>query len=530
MKKEYILLLIIPICFAFYSYSLRSVEGPYYNGLADPSYVYMINSLSLAQMNGSAIGHADHPGTPLQAAGAVVIRIFHLFSHEKHDLVEDVLYRPEVYMNAINYTLILFNSLGLFLMGLIIVSVKKNIFIGLFFQTIPFVSINIAEVFSLVKTETFVFFFAAILISIMFKLVYDPPERINYYVIFTGILCGLILATKISFMCLLLLPLIILPGLRNKIVFLSITGMSFIVFVLPAISNIDYFINWVMRLIFNDGRYGKGNPSIINPGSFMNNFVKIFVNERFFTFVFILTLAVLIFSFFIKKDAGSQQADKSKEVNFLFAIFLAMSLQVVMVAKHYSHRYMYPALILTIPSLYIIINILYRKYFTKMNVNIVFGSVLIFMLLFCAYNGRKLYARAKTKAAECLKTENFVNENYPKAELILSSGTTNEYTGLILSYFYSGENVKKVYLAHINKRFPDMIWYDIFYDNIYSFSKPVDIKEQLRSGKTVLLQTMDESYNQKFIDNLKTNYGVDNIKLTEVFSNSNGEKLFQLSF
>ncbi|MBK8553213.1 MAG: hypothetical protein IPL53_20000 [Ignavibacteria bacterium] len=66
MKKEFILLLIIPICFAFYSYSLRSVEGLYYNGLADPSYVYMINSLSLAQMNGSAIGHADHPELPFR--------------------------------------------------------------------------------------------------------------------------------------------------------------------------------------------------------------------------------------------------------------------------------------------------------------------------------------------------------------------------------------------------------------------------------------------------------------------------------
>ncbi|MBK8553212.1 MAG: hypothetical protein IPL53_19995 [Ignavibacteria bacterium] len=460
----------------------------------------------------------------------MVIRIFHLFSHEKNDLVEDVLYRPEVYINAINYTLIFFNSLGLYLMGLVIFSVKKNIFISMFFQTIPFVSINITEVFSLVKTETFVFFFAAILISIMFKLVYDPPERINNYAIFTGILCGLILATKISFMSLILIPLILLPGLKNKILFISLTGLSFIVFVLPAISNLDYFISWVMRLIFNDGRYGQGNPSIINPESFLNNIAKIFVNEKFFAAVYVLTLAVLAISLFMRKNVDSQWANKQNEIKFLLSIFLAMSLQIIMVAKHYSHRYMYPALILTIPSLYIIMNILYRKYFTKMNANIVFGSILIFTLLFCAYNGRKLYARAKTKAVECLKTEQYVNKNYPNAEVILSSGTTNEYTGLILSYFYSGENVKPVYLKHINKRFPDMIWYDIFYDHIYSLAKPFDIKEQLQSGKTVLLQTMDETYNKKFIENLKMKYDIENIRLAEVFSNTNGEKLFQVTF
>ncbi|MFZ1462404.1 MAG: hypothetical protein WAU38_16535, partial [Ignavibacteria bacterium] len=146
MKKQYLLLLLLPVCFIIFSLSLRSAEGPYYNGLADPSYVYLINSLSLAQMNGYNIGHVDHPGTPLQITGAVVVKIFYTFSNGKNNIAEDVLARPEVYMNAIDFALIILNAAGLFIMGIIIYNVRKNYFTAMFFQTVPFVSVNMLEV------------------------------------------------------------------------------------------------------------------------------------------------------------------------------------------------------------------------------------------------------------------------------------------------------------------------------------------------------------------------------------------------
>lgn len=45
---------------------LRKTADPIYNSLADPSFAYLINSLSLAHMNGSHIGHVNHPGMPAQ--------------------------------------------------------------------------------------------------------------------------------------------------------------------------------------------------------------------------------------------------------------------------------------------------------------------------------------------------------------------------------------------------------------------------------------------------------------------------------
>lgn len=528
MKKQYLLLLILPVCFIVFSLSLRSAEGPYYNGLTDPSYVYLINSLSLAQMNGYNIGHVDHPGTPLQIAGAVVIKIYYTFSNGKNDIAEDVLARPEVYLNAIDFALIILNSAGLFIMGLIIFNLRKNCFTAMFFQTVPFVSINMLEVFSLVKPENFAFFIIVILLSLMVKIVYDPPENFNTILILSGVICGLIMAVKISFICILLIPLLLFPGIKKKLIFIATASGSFLIFVLPAVSNAGYFIDWVGKLILHEERYGKGVDSILNTGSFIQNIAKIYNNERFFAVVYFLIIAVLILSLILNKKSTENVNGNSIEMKFLFSIFFAMSVNVALVAKHYSHRYMFPALILSIPGLYISVLILHKKFLSKINVNAVFGFLLLFIVIFGAYNSRKILAKTKTRVNETVKLNNFINSNYPGTDIILSSNVSNEFTGLLLAYFYSGENVKEKYKNIIISRYPNVTWYDLFNNRIYSLTDSYEAVDKFRSGKTVLFQTMDSGYNNIFLENIQSNHNLRDVTLTEVYSNNNGELLYKL--
>ena len=528
MKKQYLLLLLLPVCFIIFSLSLRSAEGPYYNGLADPSYVYLINSLSLAQMNGYNIGHVDHPGTPLQITGAVVVKIFYTFSNGKNNIAEDVLARPEVYMNAIDFALIILNAAGLFIMGLIIYNVRKNYFTAMFFQTVPFVSVNMLEVFSLVKPENFAFFIIVILLALMVKIVYDPPENYNRFLILSGVLCGMIMAAKISFICILLIPLLIFPGIKKKLLFIAAASGSFLIFVLPAVSNTNYFIDWVGKLILHEDRYGKGDDAILNTGSFLQNIAKIYNNERFFAVVYFLILAVLALSLIWNKKSTEKVSSNSFELKFLFAIFFSMSVHVALVAKHYSQRYMFPALILTAPGLYISVLILYKKYLSKINANIVFGILFMFTFVFGAYNSRKILAKTKTRVNETVKLNNFINANYPGTDIILSSGASGEFTGLLLAYFYSGENVKEVYKKIIISRYPNVTSYDMFNDKIFSLTDSFEAIDKFKSGKTVLFQTMDSGYNNSFLENIQSNYDLRNVKLTEVFSNNNGEQLYKL--
>ncbi|MEO8665948.1 MAG: hypothetical protein ABI462_10660 [Ignavibacteria bacterium] len=93
--KKYFLLSILPVYFICFTILLRNTEGPYYNGDADPSYVYLINSANLAQMNSLGLGHVDHPGTPLHILGAFVIKAIFLINNDKDSIAEDVIYHPD---------------------------------------------------------------------------------------------------------------------------------------------------------------------------------------------------------------------------------------------------------------------------------------------------------------------------------------------------------------------------------------------------------------------------------------------------
>jgi hypothetical protein len=189
---------------------------------------------------------------------------------------------------------------------------------------------------------------------------------------------------------------------------------------------------------------------------------------------------------------------------------------------------MFPALILSVPGLYLAVFILYKKYLSKINSNIVFRILFLFTLLFGAYNSRKILAKTKTRVNETVKLNNFINANYPGTDIILSSNVSNEYTGLLLAYFYSGENVKEKYKNIIISRYPNVTWYDLFNNRIYSLTDSYEAVDKFRSGKTVLFQTMDSGNNNSFLENIQSNYDLRNVKLTEVFSNNNGEQLYKL--
>ena len=86
---------LVPLFVVGFATILRTARGPFWIGMnIDPEYVYLINSLSLTQ--GLTVGHAHHPGSTLQWAGAIWLYGIN-FLLGKDDLITDVLTRPEFY-------------------------------------------------------------------------------------------------------------------------------------------------------------------------------------------------------------------------------------------------------------------------------------------------------------------------------------------------------------------------------------------------------------------------------------------------
>jgi len=524
--KNYLLLIILPVAFTIYSFALKNADVPNYNyGMADPSYVYLINSLSMSDLEGS--GHTDHPGTPLQIAGALIIKAYFYLSHEKNNITEDVVYRPEAYLRVFDHTIIILNALGIFLLGIMVFYVFKSIPAGMIFQTIPFVSINILEVFSLIKTENFAFSLIILLIALIFKYIYDPDsDNKKYYLYVSGLLCGIILATKISFLCIIFLPLIVLTGLRQKIVFILMVILSFIISVLPVLSNMEYFVNWLADLFLHNGRYGSGDATIINSNEFFRNILKIVSNEKFFIFSYILLFASVMFISFQRnkfKDIIS-----SRELKFCMAILFAMSVHILMVAKHYSSRYMFPALILSVPALFVSASMFYRIYLSKFGMKFLYTGMLGFLLLFGFYNGRKQLAKSNNIKSECSKLVDFLNTNYKDSPVVLSPGVTSEKAALMFAYYYSSEKSRPELKKYIVQRFPELLWYDVFNEKLISFSEVLKSDKYFLENKSILFQTTDENYSKDFLINYEKLSDKKNLKLTEIFSNENGELIYKI--
>jgi len=109
-------LLIIPLFILAWGFYYFSLYDTFYSRNVDPEYPYLINGLNAALFEFKRIGHFDHPGTPFQIFCGLIIRITHLFTG-KDSIAQDVFNRPDYYLNAINFSLIILQSVLTLLIG-----------------------------------------------------------------------------------------------------------------------------------------------------------------------------------------------------------------------------------------------------------------------------------------------------------------------------------------------------------------------------------------------------------------------------
>ncbi len=93
----------------------------------DPAYQYLFSALDL--LSGNSPIHTDHPGTPMQTGGAIVIFVFWLLQLlmglAAPNLFDAVLTNPELYLRAVSVTLIFFNGFTTAFLGATVYQKKK---------------------------------------------------------------------------------------------------------------------------------------------------------------------------------------------------------------------------------------------------------------------------------------------------------------------------------------------------------------------------------------------------------------------
>lgn len=526
---SFLILLILPVSIIFISLYFKYSIGEYFL-YRDPSYVYLFNSLNLSQISGFGVGHIDHPGTTLQIIGAITIKFFYAIQGQSVDTLYDVISRPEFYLGRINSVIVVMISATLFVLGLTVYKFSGNIYSAFFLQLTPLSSATIYYDLTNINPEILIIFSTLLLILyIIFYLSKDEKvvnNNLKYIIVF-GIICGFGLITKISFFPVLLIPFFLIKRISYKFYFLAFTAIVFCLILAPVISydQIYQFTNWIKSIVTKSGLYGQGNDEIIDRSSFFENLKKILQNEKIFTFSYILTFISLILSFIPRFKI---QIRDNKYYNLMTGIFLAMNVQLIIVSKHFAFRYMLPALMLSIFSLYVVLNLtngIIPEYLKRKKHIVLSSAFLIFLFIsiktfYIETSG--LYFK-KTESHEIL---NFLDKNYKQSIVIVTNMSSSKEAALHLGARYAGSQREKIYSV-IHSLYPDHYIYNIWNKDIELTDKNFLRSLLLEKGKLVFdcKNTIEISDFIKFVSQLT---GSENINYKEVYSNKRLEKIYEI--
>ncbi|HRA99894.1 MAG TPA: hypothetical protein PK294_05595 [Ignavibacteria bacterium] len=531
MKKKFplFILLILPVSIIIISLYFKHSIGEYFL-YRDPSYVYLLNSLNLSQMSGYGVGHIDHPGTTLQIIGAIVIKCFYVIQGQSVDIVHDVISRPEFYLGRINSVIVVMISAALYILGITVYKISGNIYSALFLQLTPLCSATIYYDLTNVNPEILLIFSTLLLIAfIIFYLNKDEKDKNNSFklTIVFGIIFGFGLVTKISFFPVLLIPLFLIKRISYKFYFLAITAIVFCLLLTPVISfdQIFKFAAWIKSITTNSGLYGMGNPEIIDTSSFFGNLKKILINELMFTISYVLAFTTLILYFIPRFRI---QIRENKYFNLLTGIFFAMSVQLIIVSKHFTFRYMLPALMLSVLSFYVVLNLTsgILPEYLKRKKKLIFSTA---FLIFLFFSLKTFYTKTSDlyfKQNESHRILNFLDENYKHSIIISTNLSSSIEAALHLGARYSGSQREKYYTV-INSLYPDRYIFNIW----YKVTELMD-KDFLR---TLLIEKNKFFFDCKstielndFILFISQLTGSENITYKEVYSNKREEKIYEI--
>lgn len=533
----YLIFLLLPVLYFLTAFILKSAQGPYYLNFYDPGYVYLISSLNIAQ--GFGVGHFDHPGTTVQILGSVIIRICFLICGKDPDIAADVLSGPEEYLFILNTTFILINSVTLIILGIAAYKFTKNIYLSIFLQLSPFASMEIFYGSIIVSPDNFLITVSLLFICALLYYWFRTDENCNppfKLILAFGIICGLGLATKLNFIPLVFIPFFLIKGYKNKMYFWILTIISFILFISPILADISTFAEWVERLVLNSGKYGKGDSNVINANLLLPNLKQIFSKDAVFTFSFlvlILSFVLSLLRYFKEKQTGAKYFTKINKI--MLSLLFAVSLQILLVAKHYAQYYLIPSMMLSIIIFAVCIYII-LPFFEKANKSIkpehYIALIFILIAAWSAFKIFESYNEAVYFKNEALRSEKFIKENYQNDMVISAFSSANRECALAFSVRYAAKKKSEYekFISKINKQY---IFYDPWDNSFYKSKDKENLKndlllEKTKGNKKIILQMFFGSP-EKFVEKLNEVCEVKNSAFREVFINGNGGRIFEIT-
>jgi hypothetical protein len=354
-------LLALPaVLLSFHMFFTVTVDDGRFLINTDPDYAYLLSAIDLSRLGKSRM--VMHPGTTVQWLSHWVMKARFLVAEtDAVDFATSVLKHPQDYLNLLHHAFSMVNIGLLWLLGLFVYRGTRRLRLALLFQSLPCLFAPLAiSGFRKVSSDIVLLSACLVLAWILLKAVHHRPDEEKIIERFSlaialGLVLGFGMATKITFAVMALIPLVLIPSLLGKALFLLVTGAVFWLFTLPIFPSIHFFGNFLLRIVTHRGIYGHGPSSLFNWHDFRDNMLSL--SRENFPFILYLLLSSVVIGWSIARSAAwGKKVRIWKETNFraLVAVTGAQIIGVLMVARHFKSKYLIPALAMTVVGVYLL--------------------------------------------------------------------------------------------------------------------------------------------------------------------------------
>ncbi len=476
-------ILVGPLLLALASERLREDHVPYWrSSMQDTSYAYAFNALDVAELKRPA--KVDHPGTTLEMLGAGVLRLRHLAVGSRA-ISTDFLSDPERYCRDIHRGLVLTYVLGLLVSGFTAMSAAGDLGLALALQLTPLLAgLGIFLFNAGVAPEPLLLTLAALLASAVFWSIFRQSDRPRL-AIMMGIVCGIGLATKWTFLPLCLLPLLLNGERRSRIAYVTSAVLTFALAMVPAWPNLGTSFGFATSVAINENLYRSATRGLPTLAQYLNSLRQLLGGryDGLFPLLLALGAAVSIASSAAARRHGDAAAQARRARLALAATTAVCVLQVVLAAKDpmAAKRYLVPAAGLTGLSAALLLVLLRQRLGTRVANRAISALLVVGGAVGLAGMASRAELRKQQRVA-ALSIPAFLSREGNACRTIRYAGSSSVEWAL----YHGDHSASGRFGLALKRLYPDVWFYDGARQGLFDFEQRVPLAQRQRSGCVLL--------------------------------------------
>ncbi len=458
----------------------------------DPQMAYFMNSL--APFKGAPFFYTDHPGTPVEMIGTMLLGITYVFFPKHTNFIVYHLENPEYFLNLAHGLITLLSVLCAIYFFLTVLGTlqKPNVCLALslallFYGLHPY-SFKTLTVWS---HTSFNYPLGTGYLILLFTVVHHAQGQIsNRLAAGLGLALGVMIAVMINFIPWLVITLVFIflsSGMKRiawkkSLITGSILVLScatgFLVSILPSIHRMPYFFGFIYNLYSHQLLYGTGPEGIPSISLLWSNLRDM---VTFAPLVFLVMLASLLISLFIFLQRDSRIPENHSLWALNFSLLLQCGMITLAVLKHPGKHYLL-SLAATLPVLSLAIlklsdfNWRFGRQLGSALITFSIISISVFALLSIKNRQAELWeARAvEAEINRVIREQEIRFDKKPGELLILRTNETYSYCSALLhGDFFTGG----VFATEITKWCPSQAYFINRFDWVLYHGAQVSIHD-----------------------------------------------------